>query len=532
LGRTRPFNLIYEAEWNDIACVDYPLTPEKWASESIRPLVGTQVDALFYNLCSSDGYCCGLESGQVLMDNFDQVGDAWVWRYRENTKRLIAAGANPPQMAVEYCGRLGIKAIPVVRMNDPHDMYFRYEVSALKQARPDLLIGHGDYVDWEKGTGGHPRPGTVDSLTWGYFDFAQPEVRDHKLAVISEFITRWDNDGVSLDFDRDPWYFREQGSEENCLLMTELIRRVRRTLDEQADRRGKPQYLHVRLIPDMEACRQRGLDIRGWVAEGLVDAVTPGCGYMTLSLDLAPWLELVEGKDCWVYPSNNHWKTPEQTRAWAKLMYHRGAHGLYLFNWGHLLYGLDKDTKPTSERLGTVWFDELHPCYYEALHQIGCPQTLAQRDATYALESVPHDTPASGGAGAMHRWFRGIGAIELPVELSVGDHAINLPFAEDIEGARERGFSPELTLRLKLANYTLPDQFDVSINGVALDAATRRERAHFIMDNDTWIEYPLEPGVLGRGDNEMRVAVRCLNPQMSATPVLQNVELVVEYAGV
>ena len=35
----KPFNLIYEAEWNDIPCVDYPLTPEKWVAESIRPLV-------------------------------------------------------------------------------------------------------------------------------------------------------------------------------------------------------------------------------------------------------------------------------------------------------------------------------------------------------------------------------------------------------------------------------------------------------------------------------------------------------------
>ena len=29
---TKPFNLIYEGEWNDIVCVDYRLTPERYTS--------------------------------------------------------------------------------------------------------------------------------------------------------------------------------------------------------------------------------------------------------------------------------------------------------------------------------------------------------------------------------------------------------------------------------------------------------------------------------------------------------------------
>ncbi|MFM1550673.1 MAG: hypothetical protein ACKJSG_14810 [Lentisphaeria bacterium] len=51
---SKPFNFIYEAEWNDVPCSDYPLTPERWVAESIRPLENSQVDTLFYNLCSSD----------------------------------------------------------------------------------------------------------------------------------------------------------------------------------------------------------------------------------------------------------------------------------------------------------------------------------------------------------------------------------------------------------------------------------------------------------------------------------------------
>ncbi|HWB97719.1 MAG TPA: hypothetical protein VG672_13490, partial [Bryobacteraceae bacterium] len=96
-----PFRLIFETEWNDMPCADYPLTRERWVEECIHPLMGTQVDAIFYNLCSSDGYVAELKSGELLMDSFPQLGDSWVWRYRENTKRLIAGDANPPKLAVE-----------------------------------------------------------------------------------------------------------------------------------------------------------------------------------------------------------------------------------------------------------------------------------------------------------------------------------------------------------------------------------------------------------------------------------------------
>ena len=52
--RQQPFHFIWEAEWYDIADTDYPLTPERWVTESCHHLIGTQVDCLTYNLWSSD----------------------------------------------------------------------------------------------------------------------------------------------------------------------------------------------------------------------------------------------------------------------------------------------------------------------------------------------------------------------------------------------------------------------------------------------------------------------------------------------
>ena len=91
------------------------------------------------------------------------------------------------------------------------------------------------------------------------------------------------------------------------------------------------------------------------------------------------------------------------------------------------------------------------------------------------------------------------------------------------------GFQSTVTLRLKVENYTTPDQFDVIINGVQLDRETRTVRVAFIMGNDTWFEYPLVDVPLNRGNNAATINVEGLNPQMSVCPVLRHVELVVKY---
>jgi len=532
-GRSQPpFRLIWEAEWNDMPCADYPLTKERWVEECIRPLMSTQVDTLLYNLCSSDGYVCELKSGELLMDHFDQLGDAWVWRYRENTKRLIEADANPPKLAVEYGHRLGLKVIPIVRMNDPHDQFFRYEVSRFKKQNPHLLLGYGKYpINWETGFKGLPpelKKG-IDSFTWGMFDFAHKEVRDHKLAIIEEFITRWDNDGISLDFDRDPRYFKEYGKAENAALMTGLMRQIKAILDRTGQQRGRKLYFHVRVIPKIQACYDRGLDVVTWVKEGLVDAITPGCGYITVSLDLKPWLELIAGKNCWIYPSINHWRTTEETRAWAMLMYQRGAHGVNLFNYGHLLFGHNAKTPPQAERQNTIWFSEAHPDYYRVLHEIREIQSFEFKNKRYVLESVPHEAGLEGNAGKAARDYRAIGDIVLPVQLAPGKHRVGFGFADDLEKARRQGATPQVTLRLKIANYTPPDELDVSINGSVLRRQTRQTRAVFIMNNDTWVTYPVPEELLRLGDNAVEIDVRKLNPQMSENPVLKNMEILVEY---
>ena len=531
-----PFRLVYEAEWNDIACVDYPITPEKWAAECIAPLVNTQVDCLLYNLCSSDGYCCQLNNGEYLMDAFEKLPDAWVWRYRENTKRLVAAGANPPKMACKYGHRLGMKVIPIVRMNDMHDMFYLYEVSRFKLANPQLLLGSTgpDWKpDWGQGFRGLENKKGIDAVTWGMFDFAHQEVRDHKLAIIEEFITRWDNDGISLDFDRDPRFFKEEGRAENTALITDMMRRIRATLDRVARERGRPQYFHVRVIPEIDVCHARGMDVRTWVEEGLVDVITPGCGYMTFSLELAEWLELVDGRDCWIIAGNNQWKPTEETRAWAKLMYQRGAHGVQLFNYGHLLYGYGPGSDHRAARPGSVWYHELHPNYYQVLHELHDLAAFSFKNCRYALESYSHEL-RDGLAALTQRRLRAVDTIVLPVELSAGRHAIPFGFAEDLQTARSLALDPKVTLWTLISDVDNLANYEILINGTvlplrSLQTIEKRDtfRDGYTRSDGPWIAWRLPDQFLRIGENELAVVVHKL--RQGTAPQLKNVEIDVRY---
>ena len=84
---------------------------------------------------------------------------------------------------------------------------------------------------------------------------------------------------------------------------------------------------------------------------------------------------------------------------------------------------------------------------------------------------------------------------------------------------------------MKVHNYTAPDVFSVLINGTPLPDDSRSIQAQFIMDNWSWVQYPVPTDLLRCGENEMTIKVESLNPAISATPRLDNVELAVFYSN-
>lgn len=132
--------------------------------------------------------------------------------------------------------------------------------------------------------------------------YAFPEVRAFMLSIIREAASRFDIDGINLCFVRGPHFVsyeqpvmevfeREYGGNAREVdpsdprlhrvragFMTEFVRGARRILDEIGHERGKHLELSIWAWPNGQSVwcggtpQEEGIDIRGWIAEGLLDS--------------------------------------------------------------------------------------------------------------------------------------------------------------------------------------------------------------------------------------------------------------------
>lgn len=252
---------------------DAPRTPESFLAKRTSPLVGSQVDAVFY--------CTGVFN--LYTHHSDETeprghGDrgAVDWAYEMGNN-----GPDSLEVMTAFCHEQGWECFWSMRMNDTHDSSDGRLLCQWKTDHPDLLMGARD--DGFRYGG----------KRWSAVDYGKPEVRDKVFRILADVATRYDVDGLELDFFRHPVYFKPQMTgdpvtQEHCDRMTSLPRRVRAMTEEVAFERGRPMLIAVRVPDSLGYSRATGLDVERWLQEDLVDIVT-GTGYFHLE----PWENLV-----------------------------------------------------------------------------------------------------------------------------------------------------------------------------------------------------------------------------------------------
>ena len=99
--------------------------------------------------------------------------------------------------------------------------------------------------------------------------FVHDEVRDHQLAVMKELATRYEVEGVELDFAAAPggcpFCLNLDEAADHASLMTEFVGEVAEMV---RGREGEPGQIGARIYPTEEMNRQCGLDVRTWLSEG------------------------------------------------------------------------------------------------------------------------------------------------------------------------------------------------------------------------------------------------------------------------
>ena len=325
----RPIYTIYNNDGWDFASApdDFVLTRENLFARQLDRLKGSQVDVVSLSPGGAGLTLATRTKATEFVAGFPPPAGQ-----RLLAPELHAMGTDCLQLTVEFCRENGFRPFACLRMNDTHDAFSQR--SRFKEEHPELLVGER--------FGGQPY------AQWSGFDFSHREVRERVTAIVREFVSDYDIDGVELDFYRYPCFFRSvawggAATDEERALMTEMMRSLRREVDAVGRRKGR-YFLIAARVPDAAAvAREIGLDIEAWMQEGLIDLCLLGGDYGHFA-SFADAVALAHKYGVKAFPSvDASWIGGERTRAvgynaQAAAALAAGADGIYYFN---LCYFLD-----------------------------------------------------------------------------------------------------------------------------------------------------------------------------------------------
>ena len=443
----------------------------------------------------------------------------------KNIHHLIETTGGPLTTLIQLCREAQLPFFPRVRMNSHYDIEpadpgwgrFRTE-------HPELMIGMPD--------GDYP----VGSLEHGIrtgLNFAFPQVREHRAAIICELFEHFDVDGVELDFMRHPAFFRIGEAYQHRHLMTDLLRHVRGRMQVKANEQSRDIQLAVRVPPTLADSARIGLDVAQWMRESLVDIVVVGGGFIPYETPIGEFAELA-GEKISLYGciESTRYADERNLRAIASHFWNAGADGVYLYNF--------YTTGPEWNR--------------RVLNQLADPAELSKLDKRFELDQTARFTTPYHCAFPVHNieaTFRYANpATQLPVTLRPG-----LPGTGDAKSGVELQLNvvddvgqtqATCTLFLRFDGLSADDQLIVLVNGrllawdqarVSLDGWMRQE-----IEADFWNHYPVktvgakregesvewevDPALLKAGMNQLAVA---LAGDEDREVWLKGVELLIEY---
>ena len=485
-----------------------PVTLESMRERVVDPVAGTGA-SLWWNVGNSEVYFFETEVGEIWGQDRDL--DRLEGRERivaENVRHLIATAGGPLTALSGLCREAGVSFFPRVRMNSHYDYYPRHSIGhgSFRRDNPHLRIGRpGEQIP----TGG------IDWAVHHGLDYAYPEVRDHMFAIITELLERFDIDGVEIDFNRHPTFFRRAEQTQNAYLMTDLVRRVRRRQREIEEERGRRFQLAVRVPPTLADARRIGLDVETWMLEGLVDIVTAGIGWIPFEMPIGEFVRAAAdcGHPIHIYGCVEGLRPISDDRALcaAATRFHRAGAGVYLYNFFHL--------PPAWQR--------------QMLPVLADPQALARTSKRYELDHSDRNHPVGHGGA----FLNALPPVQIPMVLAETSRPprLRLEIADDVEAAAAEGTLNHSVLALLVENFAPGDELAVTFNGHAYPAC--QARIHYTGRGNGWpyleqtcsIQFDLDAPALRQGINDLEISLRSLAPRGAAAPILTGVDITLTY---
>lgn len=427
----------------------------------------------------------------------------------QGVRNLQAEGTDVIKASLERAKMHGMEAFISFRMNDLH---FADTASGNRATFPDFWFEHPEYWTHDTTQGWHSGQA---------FDFSYPEVRQHKLNIIKEQLERYDMiDGYELDFMRFIVLFKTGEGREKAPLITEMVREIKHTIDSLSAVRGHKILLAVRVPVTVEGALDKGLDVKQWADEGLIDFVTIGVHWRgDTGIPVAKFRKEFGHNEIPLYASIDdggylprEFYSDGMYRGMASHILGEGADGVYLFNYyfGDL-YNRQQNNLPLLEEGGLVRRTRTP----ELLNEIGSLATLQGRNKIYCMSDGVTDA------------YRALGAAQLPVAVSSG-HAttLTIQIADSL-----KSYTPEEMILFLRTDR--PANINLEVNGTKI-TEQKPEYVH-LYDRDRGMRpencmyaYILPAGSLHQGENTIRVVDETLDNYF----VVERVEMALKFGDV
>lgn len=444
----RPRRVIYNNDGDDIWAKGAN-TAEKFLALRHEPLLGTHVDSIFY--CTTQSFNLfthASKTAEVFLSREGQFAD-------NNLAQFLEQKTDGLRLSAEFARKHRLESIWTLRMNDIHDAWTPQFVSQWKKDDPTRVMST---LDKAKGFNDRRR-------LWSLVDFEHKDVEPRLLAIIEEVLRNYPIDGIELDWLRAPCYFRshyEGGdvTDKQVAVLTRLVTNIRKLVLRESERQGKPFLLVARVPITVKLCRRIGIDVDGWLRNGLIEVLTLGGGYVAFDQPIEELIALAHKHEVPVYPCISQSGLmqrpprgkgePQPGEAWnaaALRFWEAGADGIYTFN---LFPGLGA----AAQREYAV----------KVLKAIGSNKELRQANRVFAICDAGNSMPA-------HYWAKDAEdyADALPIALSAKKPTqVSL-----ITAGQVKGFGAELLLDFTgLGDGMVPD---ANFNGKPLGKPARSE---------------------------------------------------------
>ncbi|MCA9433837.1 MAG: hypothetical protein KC940_25170 [Candidatus Omnitrophica bacterium] len=325
-----------------------PMSPEDVYSY-VDEVVGTSVTSFFVSpnygqpllFPSEVTGMIGYNATEEQEEKIQEIGpekESSMERAILNLRGLVSQGQDPFGVILDRAKDQKLETFISFRLNEIHNVQEPESLllTDFWREHPDWRVGEeGDEVGelYQEIIGPRVHP-IVASWFWGALNFAIPEVREYALAQLQECAERYPQaDGIEIDFQRFPIYFKQGEEKEHIGTMTDWLREVRKMIDKVSKERDRPLLLSARILAKPEQNLGIGLDPETWAKEGLLDFMVVS-HYLRndYTLPIDEFRKIVpEGYP--LYASIEVEPTREKFLEIARPLWEKHPDGIYLFNF-------------------------------------------------------------------------------------------------------------------------------------------------------------------------------------------------------